>query len=47
MSKLRHRLHALEADRAGMIVAFNDMAGPVVQLIERVPQNSRSDGVRE
>ena len=47
MSRLWHRLQALEADHAGMIVAFNDMAGRVAQLIERVLQNSRSGGVRK
>lgn len=40
LSRLRHKVDGLQADRSEMIAAFNDLAGHVTQVIDHILQKS-------
>jgi hypothetical protein len=40
VARLRHRVDVLQADRAEMVAAFNDLAGHVTQVVDHIIQKS-------
>jgi len=40
VARLRHRVDVLQADRVEMVAAFNDLAGHVTQVVDRIIQKS-------
>ena len=40
LSRLRHTVDGLQADRSEMIAAFNDLAGHVTQVVDHILQKS-------
>ena len=42
-ARWRHRVDVLQADRAEMVAAFNDLAGHVTQVVDRIVQKSEGD----
>jgi hypothetical protein len=40
VARLRHRADVLQADRAEMVAAFNDLAGHVTQVVDHILQKS-------
>jgi hypothetical protein len=40
VARLRHRMDVLQADRAEMVAAFNDLAGHVTQVVDHILQKS-------
>ena len=40
VARLRHRVDVLQADRAEMVAAFNDLAGHVTQVVDHILQKS-------
>lgn len=40
LARLRHRMDVLQADRAEMVAAFNDLAGHVTQVVDHILQKS-------
>jgi hypothetical protein len=40
LARLRHRMDILQADRAEMVAAFNDLAGHVTQVVDHILQKS-------
>ena len=40
VDRLRHRVDVLQADRAEMVAAFNDLAGHVTQVVDHIIQKS-------
>ena len=40
LARLRHRVDVLQADRAEMVAAFNDLAGHVTQVVDHIIQKS-------
>ncbi|MGH7399614.1 MAG: nickel-binding protein [Candidatus Rokuibacteriota bacterium] len=40
VARLRHRVDALQSDRAEMVAAFNDLAGHVTQVVDHILQKS-------
>jgi hypothetical protein len=41
-ARWRHRVDVLQADRAEMVAAFNDLAGHVTQVVDRIVQKSEN-----
>ena len=47
VARLRHRVDVLQADRAEMVAAFNDLAGHVTQVVDHIIQKSEDgEGVK-
>jgi hypothetical protein len=44
VARLRHRVDILQADRAEMVAAFNDLAGHVTQVVDHIIQKSENGG---
>lgn len=44
VARLRHRVDVLQADRAEMVAAFNDLAGHVTQVVDHIIQKSENGG---
>ena len=44
LSRLRNRVDVLQADRAEMVAAFNDLAGHVTQVVDHIIQKSENGG---
>jgi hypothetical protein len=42
VARLRHRVDLLQADRAEMVAAFNDLAGHVTQVVDHIIQKSEN-----
>ena len=43
LARLRHKADLLQAERADMVAAFNDLAGHVTQVVDHILQKSEDD----